>query len=197
MLFFTKKYFIADMLKGLIDMHCHILPNIDDGAKGNAMALEMLKQYTELGYTGLIATPHIMDGFYDNTATQIIETSNKFQLSARENGYEDFSISTAAEYMMDGGFDKLLVRKEFLPIVGTQVLVEMSFLQPSLKVYEHIFQLQQKGFEPILAHPERYTYLSNISKILDLKKKGCYLQMNLLSLGDHYGSHVKKWPFPY
>lgn len=189
MLFFKKKYFIADLLGGLIDMHCHILPNIDDGAKDNEMALEMLKQYTELGYEGLIATPHIMSGFYENTAEGITKTLKEFKSFSREHGYKDFSISAAAEYMMDGGFDALIQKKDFLPIIGNKVLVEMSYLQPSLKVTEQIFDLQQQGFEPILAHPERYPYL-NTAGILDLKKRGCSLQLNLLSLGGHYGKQA-------
>ena len=190
MLFFTKKYFIADLLEGLTDMHCHVLPNIDDGAKDNAMALEMLKQYTALGFTGLIATPHIMNGFYDNTATIITETFKEFQLFIQENGYEDFSISAAAEYMMDDGFDELTKKKEFLPIISNKILVEMSYLQPSYNVYDQLFQLQIKGYEPILAHPERYSYLTNTDKVLEFKNKGCGLQLNLLSLGGHYGKQA-------
>lgn len=192
MLFFTKKYFIVDLLEGLTDMHCHILPNIDDGSKDNAMSLEMLKQYTALGYTGLIATPHIMDGFYDNTAEGISQAFTKFKSYSENNGYKDFAVSVAAEYMMDGGFDELIEKKEFLPITGNKVLVEMSYLQPSFNVTEQLFQLQLKGFEPILAHPERYSYLTDTASVLAFKKKGCSLQLNLLSLGGHYGKDATK-----
>src|SRR5690554_86190 len=135
MLFFSKKYFIADLLGGLTDMHCHILPNIDDGARDNLMALDMLQHYIDLGYRGLIATPHIMEGFYENTVSGIKTSRGDFRRLADEKGFTDFSISAAAEYMMDGGFDKLLETKEFLSVVGNKVLVEMSFLQPSLKVF--------------------------------------------------------------
>lgn len=190
MLFFTKKYYIADLLEGLTDMHCHVLPNIDDGAKDNDMALEMLKRYTELGYIGLIATPHVMKGFYDNSATGITENFNAFKSFIRENGYKNFSISAAAEYMMDEGFDELTAKKELLPVNRNKVLVEMSYLQASYKPFDQIFNLQQQGFEPILAHPERYSYLTNISEVLAFKKNGCSLQLNLLSLGGHYGKHA-------
>lgn len=192
MLFFPKKYFIADLLEGLTDMHCHVIPNIDDGPKDDATSLEMLKQYTELGYIGLIATPHIMEGFYDNTAKRILTKFEEFKLLAAENGFQDFSVSAAAEYMMDRGFDGLIKKKEFLPIIGNKVLVEMSFLQSSLGVSNQLFLLQQQGFVPILAHPERYQYLTNMSKVLAFKKKGCLLQLNLLSLGGHYGTQISK-----
>lgn len=195
MLFFTKKYFIADLLEGLTDMHCHILPNIDDGSKDNAMSLEMLKQYSELGYTSVIATPHIMNGFYDNTAVGITEAFIEFQSFIAENGYKNFVTSAAAEYMIDGGFDDLIEKKEFLPVTGNKVLVEMSYLQPPFNVTEQLFQLQLKGFEPILAHPERYPYLSNIASVLEFKNKGCRLQLNLLSLGGHYGKDATRQAF--
>src|SRR5690606_29686676 len=190
MLFFSKKYFIADMLEGLIDMHCHVLPNIDDGAKDPEMSVEMLKQYTELGYIGLIATPHIMKGFYDNTADGITEAFDMFSSNIKRKSFGDFSISVAAEYMMDSGFDILISKKELLPINHNKVLVEMSYLQPSLRPFEQLFELRQHGFEPILAHPERYLYLTDVSRVLAFKKKGCSLQLNLLSLGGHYGKQA-------
>lgn len=190
MLFFSKKNYIADMLEGLVDMHCHVLPNIDDGAKDSEMSLEMLNQYREIGYTGLIATPHIMEGFYDNTAKGIKETFEDFKLLTKKNGFEGFSVSAAAEYMMDSGFDDLIETNEFLPIRGNKVLVEMSYLRPSFRSFDQIFNLQQRGFIPVLAHPERYSYLSDISEVIDYKTKGCQLQLNLLSLGGHYGNHA-------
>lgn len=188
MFFFNKKSFIVDYLVGLTDMHCHILPGIDDGAKNSDMSLEMLRQYTKLGYTGLIATPHIMKGFYDNTAEGVTGSFNQFQAFIKKNGYEDFSVSVGAEYMMDDGFDALVTKKEILPIVDNKVLVEMSYLQRSIKPFNQLFHLQQQGFEPILAHPERYSYLTTIPQILEYKKNGSSLQLNLLSLAGHYGS---------
>src|SRR5690554_4168286 len=158
MLFFAKKYFIADYLEGLTDMHCHIIPAIDDGAKNDNMSWEMLKQYIELGYTGLVATPHIMEGFYDNTAKRIQHKFKAFESTLKGVGFRDFKISVAAEYMMDRGLDRLIEEKEILTIVRNQVLVEMSFLQSSLGINDQFFNLQQQGFVPILAHPERYQY---------------------------------------
>lgn len=195
MLFFTKKHFIADFLGGLTDMHCHVLPNIDDGAKNNEMALAMLKQYTELGFIGLIATPHIMEGFYDNTAAGILAKFTEFESLAKKNDYHDFRVSVAAEYMMDRGLDDLIGKRELLPLIKRKVLVEMSFLQSSLGVFNQLFLMQQQGFVPVLAHPERYQYLTDLSKVLAFKEKGCLLQLNLLSLGGHYGKQIAHQAF--
>lgn len=189
---FIKKHFIVDFLEGLTDMHCHILPGIDDGAKNEGMALEMLSLYTELGYKGLIATPHIMEGYYNNTSAGIQKSLSEFKIMMTENGFENFHISAASEYMLDEGFDTLSEQRDLLTIQGKKVLVEMSYLQKRNFVDTQIFDLQQRGFQPILAHPERYPYLSNMEQILRFKERGCLLQLNLLSLGNHYGPQSGK-----
>lgn len=193
--FFSKKYFIADYLEGLVDMHCHVLPGIDDGAKDDSVSVDMLNHYKDLGYSGLIATPHIMDGYYNNSSTTVTETLKHFRDLVVEEGFEGFKVSAAAEYMLDEGFDKLSKVKDLLPIHGRKVLVEMSYLQKPIYVDSQIFDLQQQGFEPILAHPERYPYLADMSQVLNFKEKGCYLQLNMLALSKHYGSRATKQAF--
>lgn len=193
--FFSKKYFIVDFLEGLTDMHCHLLPGIDDGAKDEAMALEMLGLYKEMGFTGLIATPHIMQGYYNNSSASITQTLEKFKIVMSNEGFEGFKISAASEYMLDEGFDKLSENKDLLTIYANKVLVEMSYLQKPIFVDSQIFDLQQQGFEPILAHPERYPYLTNIDMVTRFKDQGCLLQLNLLSLGNHYRPQAAKQAF--
>lgn len=189
---FRKRHFIADYLEGLTDMHCHILPGIDDGSEDDAMSLAMLKQYIDLGYIGVVATPHIMDGLYQNSSSKISKVLKSFKKTMIENGYSHFRIGAAAEYMLDQGFDQLLGEKDFLTISGSKILVEMSYFQQNIYVETQIFDLQQHGFEPILAHPERYPYLQRVDDVLMFQRKGCYLQLNILALSGHYGPAVYK-----
>lgn len=189
--FFTKKYHIADYLHGLTDFHCHLLPEIDDGAQSPEVSLEMIGEYKSLGYKGVIATPHIMEDFYSNNTAIILAKLDEFQNFLSESGFTDFSVKAAAEYMMDKQFDSLVLKKDLLPLVGKKVLVEMSYLQKMIYTDSQLFELKQQGFTPILAHPERYVYLKDRTEVLDFKKKGCYLQLNLLSLSQHYGSQVQ------
>lgn len=190
--FFKKKHFIADYLEGLTDMHCHLLPGIDDGSENDEMSLEMIKQYQNLGYVGAIATPHVMDGFYNNTSVSIAETLKNFKKVLSEKGVTNFKVNAAAEYMLDKGFDELVVQKDFLQIHKDITLVEMSYFQMTNHVDYQIFNLQQLNLRPILAHPERYTYIEKPEGILEFKKKGCFLQLNLLSLSGHYGPNALK-----
>lgn len=190
--FFRKKHFIADYLEGLTDMHCHILPGIDDGSEDNEMSLTMLNQFIDLGYTGIIATPHIMEGMYQNSSSKILRELKTFRKLIAENGFQGFSVDASAEYMLDQGFDNLLVNRDFLPITGKKILVEMSYFQQNIYVESQIFDLQQHGFEPILAHPERYPYLRQTEDVIMFQRKGCYLQLNILALSGHYGPAVYK-----
>lgn len=189
---FKKKKFVADYLEGLTDMHCHVLPGIDDGAKDGSDALKMLKEYVSLGYKGTIATPHIMEDYYNNTSTSIKATLENFILLKNSKGFEDFNITAAAEYMLDTGFNELLEKNDVLKINGNQLLVEFSYFQKPIQADHMLFSLKTQKLAPILAHPERYNYLKDTSEILEFKKRGCLLQLNILSLGGHYGPAAKK-----
>ena len=192
--FFRKKYFVADFLGGLTDFHCHLLPGLDDGSKDIEMSLDMIAEYKSIGYTGAVATPHVMEGFYHNDSETILKSlASLKKVCLVEN--IDFNLSAAAEYMLDKEFDQLCEAKDLLKVFENKVLVEMSYLQKAIFVESQIFDIQQKGFTPILAHPERYLYLTNRTDVLKFKEKGCLLQLNLLSLSNHYGSQVQNKAF--
>lgn len=192
---FSKKVFLADFLGGLTDMHCHLLPGIDDGAKDEAVAVEMLSAYTSLGYVGTVCTPHMMQDYYQNTSNKIQHSLIEFEKIKNKKGFIDFAITAAAEYMLDDQFASLLSENDLLPVIHTSVLVEMSFLQQPVTAEEQLFTLQQKDFTPILAHPERYGYLKTPEEVLYFKQRGCELQLNALSLSGHYGKPVQKQAF--
>lgn len=103
------------------------------------------------------------------------------------------AVSAAAEYMIDDHFQQEYTDKIPLTLPGNQLLVEMSYQYERQDLYEHLFQLQLRGFKPILAHPERYTYYHDkLPTYKEIKDRGCLLQVNLLSLGGYYGEKVRK-----
>ena len=106
----------------------------------------------------------------------------------------DISITAAAEYMMDEQFSALLEdNQELLTLKDNFVLVEMSYFSPPINLFDILFQLQLKGYKPVLAHPERYnSYHNNFEIYYKLKKAGCLFQLNLLSLTEQYGKGVTK-----
>lgn len=186
--FLKKKTSFIDIWSGTPEIHCHVLPGIDDGAKNVANSLELLDTYKSLGCNRIIATPHTMSGIYDNTPDTI---ENAYDLI--KNQTNGVALSFSSEYMIDENFNALLDSNHILPLHENYVLIEMSYFQPPENIKEIIFKIGTLGYIPVLAHPERYAYYHNKLAIFqDFKSRGCHLQLNALSLSEHYGASTQK-----
>lgn len=182
MLFFNKKEFLADHFEGIIDIHNHILPAIDDGSKDAEMSLQMIELYKELGFKGCIATPHTMEDYYGNDVSTIHKAFSDFIKKD-----DSFIKNAASEYMIDGNFESLIDSNQILFLKERILLTEFSYFQKPDHVNELLFKLIQKDITPILAHPERYRYIKDLEEYKDLKERGFLFQLNLLALSGHYG----------
>ena len=191
--FFSKKKFLIDYLEGFVDIHNHILPGIDDGAKTVDDSMALIKGFAEFGVTHFIATPHIMHNYYPNDSSIILRALAQVRHTLPEHKLNDISIEAAAEHMIDANFEHLLETGTAMPIRKEYLLVEMSYLQPPINFEEAIVKTASSGYFPILAHPERYGFLHNrMRRYGEYKSQGILFQMNLLSLGDYYGKEVPK-----
>ena len=174
---------------GLVcDMHSHLIPGIDDGAKDMEDSIRLIRGLADLGYRKLITTPHILADFYPNTPETIGEGLRAVRAElARQN--IDVALHAAAEYLMDDHFIHLLQSgNPLLTLKDKLVLVELSFAVPAINLKEIIFEVQLKGYQPVLAHPERYLYFGADKTWYDrLKDAGCLFQLNLLSIKGYYG----------
>jgi len=174
------------------DMHSHILPGIDDGSPDMDTSLQLIRGLKALGYSRLIASPHIMWDMYRNTPSIIQRKLDEVRKAVEKEGI-DIEIDAAAEYFLDEHVEDLLKKKEpLLAVKENLVLVEFSMAFPAMNIKEILFEMQMQGYQPIIAHPERYAYLeSNKEFYQELKEDiGCLFQLNLLSLGNHYGKNV-------
>jgi tyrosine-protein phosphatase YwqE len=189
--FFSKKYFLIDHLEGFIDIHNHILPGIDDGAKTVDESIELIKGFGEFGVTDFICTPHIMENYYPNNPTTINSSLSLLKNGLKMNNLDHVHIEVAAEHMIDSGFEKLIEEKKIMPLSKSYLLIEMSYLQASINFNESVKLISDIGLFPIFAHPERYAYLHNhLKQYKKLKGKGLLFQLNMLSLSDYYGKEV-------
>jgi protein-tyrosine phosphatase len=170
------------------DMHSHLIPGIDDGARDMEDSLQLIRGLIDLGYRKLITTPHILSDYYPNTPTTI---GNGFQAVQAELKKQNIALEfrAAAEYLMDDHFLRLLEADEpLLTLQDKLLLVELSFAVPAINLKEMLFQVQLRGYQPVLAHPERYLYFgANRSWYEQLKDAGCLFQLNLLSVKGYYG----------
>ncbi|WP_375587101.1 tyrosine-protein phosphatase [Flagellimonas aurea] len=191
---FQKKIYLVDYLSGLVDIHNHILPGIDDGAKTIGDSLELIKGFSDFGVTNFICTPHIMYNYYDNTPSTIKKAHGQLYNELQKNDGLQVNLEYAAEHMIDDNFENILHGKQVMPLGKDYLLVEMSYLQPSFNFDVAVDQIAKHKYFPILAHPERYMYYhGKYGKYASLKSEGVLFQLNLLSLSPKpYGKAVHK-----
>jgi protein-tyrosine phosphatase len=196
MLFFNKKNIpLTDFFKNdFVDIHSHLLPGIDDGAKDLNASIDLIEKMSSYGIKSFITTPHILGDVYPNTPEIIKSKLQTVKNELLKRNITDIAIDAAAEYMMDEQFSEMIEKDEkLLTLKDNNVLVEMSYFNAPINLYEVLFQLQLKGYKPVLAHPERYNYYhTDFKSYHKLKQAGCLFQLNLLSLTDHYGKGVQK-----
>lgn len=173
-----------------VDMHSHVLPGIDDGAQNVDESIVLVQAMMNLGIKKIIATPHIMVDYYRNTPETI---GNALEILKNElqKQHLDIEIEAAAEHLLDEGFETLLDDGNVMPMTDNYLLFEMSFIDAHPNLIPLIQKMKDKGYKPILAHPERYPYFT-IENCENMKSWGCDLQMNTISLTGYYGAKTKE-----
>ncbi|GAB4111098.1 MAG: capsular polysaccharide biosynthesis protein [Thermoflexibacter sp.] len=191
---FKKKKTIQDYIATIqVDMHSHLLPAIDDGAKDFEHSIQLIQSFVAMGYKKLITTPHIMSDFYTNTPEIILDRLDKLN-DIIKNLHIVIEIEAAAEYYLDEGFITKLERKEPLLAFGKQkyLLFETSYMNASPHFDYAVFLMQSQGYKPVLAHPERYVYLfDSLEKPKQWYDKGVLMQVNINSLSGYYSTSAK------
>lgn len=177
-------------------MHSHVLPGLDDGAETLEHSLELLRQLQDFGYRKLILTPHIMGDFYRNTPEGIGGALAALRTAAAAAGITGLELDCAAEYYLDESFGRRLDQQEPLLTFGGErqlVLFETSYINEPFNLHESVFNMQAAGYQPVLAHPERYTYLyGRFEELERLREQGVMLQVNLNSLAGYYSAGAKR-----
>lgn len=189
---FNKKvsFPIGELLQA--DMHSHILPGIDDGAPDIEASLHLVRGLMGLGYKRLVATPHIISDIHPNTPETIEAAFQQLSVALAENQI-DIPVSYAAEYMLDENFLNMLGEGELLCIREQIVLIETMFMDTPPNLEHILFQMQTHGYQPLLAHPERYHYLDkSFSRLNPFLDRNCLLQCNALSFVGYYGKREQE-----
>ncbi|MCE7071007.1 histidinol phosphatase [Dyadobacter sp. CY327] len=176
-----------------IDIHSHIIPGIDDGVETVEEAVAMATKMQSLGYSRIVTSPHVMWDCYRNTPEIILSGLEDVRAAAKQAGLT-IQIDAAAEYFIDEHFNEMVSSGEqLLTLPGNRLLVELPYSTPLMNTSENLFSLISKGYQPVLAHPERYTYFfSDPSVYKKLADGGCELQVNILSLTGYYGENISK-----
>lgn len=182
-LFKTRKISVADsgIMRGRTDRHSHILYGVDDGISSLEESLAVLDYQESIGVRSVWCTPHIMEDVPNQTSHL------KARFEELCEAYEGpLELHLAAEYMIDTLFEERFRQGDLLTMENSTILVETSTWTPPVNLFEVLRQLQNAGYRPLFAHPERYRYLK-IPDYERLRQLGISFQLNLPSLIGFYG----------
>jgi len=181
-----------------VDVHSHLIPGIDDGAKDYETSLSCIREIARQGVQKIYVTPHFQTRRFKNDEDDVRLRFEELKAKVADAKI-DVDMQLAGEYLIDDGFRaRMQSDKKFLTINDKYLLVEFSFNQSMMGMEELFFDLQMMGYEVILAHPERYPYFDVDSDLLNkLKEQGVYFQSNILSFGGFYGKDVMKRSYQY
>jgi len=177
-----------------IDLHSHVLYGIDDGSKTIEESIEILKQYEEMGFKNIIATPHyIEETTYNSNNKQKKEIIKKLNQQIKKNKL-NINIHIGNELYISNNILELLSKKEISTLNNSKyLLIELPMNNEISNLNNIVFELLSNDIIPIIAHPERYSYIQkDIKKIEKLVNQGVLLQINYGSIIGLYGKQAKK-----
>ncbi|MFA9477636.1 tyrosine-protein phosphatase [Phycisphaerales bacterium AB-hyl4] len=179
---------------GRIDIHCHLIPGVDDGCKTPEQTCECIRQLQRVGYTGSICTPHIWpDLFPDNDMPRIRQWTAQLQKHLDHVGL-DYQLWPGGELRLFDGVIDWLEENEPPTLAGSRfVLLDFWESQWSRWIDDAFDWLIERDYQPILAHPERLG-LDDLPRHLDsLQSRGVRLQGNFRCLTGEEGPQAEKW----
>ena len=178
----------------MIDLHCHLLPGIDDGSADMAQSIEMARVFADQGVTHVACTPHILPGVYHNSGPDIIARVRDLQRHINEAGITLTLLSGADNHVV-GDFVKGLKRGHLLPLGDSRyVLVEPPHHVAPQRLEEFFFSLMIEGYFPILTHPERLTWIEDRYDLMrTLVLRGVWMQLTAGSIYGAFGRRPRYW----
>lgn len=179
----------------MVDLHCHLLPGVDDGSKSMEISLRMAREAVENGVTHALLTPHHMNGRYVNHKQDVIRLTKKFADELDKHNIP-LTVFPGQEVRINGNLLEALDNDDILfADTGNRYLM-LEFPDDDVPHYTNrmIFDLQQRGITPVIVHPERNTMIMDKPNILyELLKKGCLSQITASSYVGTFGKKVEKF----
>lgn len=179
----------------MLDMHCHIIPYTDDGAADLKTSLEMARTAMKVGYTGIFATSHYIIPDNELINQEYIKNIDKLNKELEKENI-DIKIYSGNEIFFTNDIIELVNSHKVCTLADSRyVLVELPLFNNiiPMNVYEEFNKLQDKGYVPILAHPERYDFVTkDVTSLIPLIESGVLLQSNIGSITGKYGKNPQK-----
>lgn len=170
------------------DIHSHVIPGIDDGSPDVDTSLFLLERMAGWGLTRIFASPHSTQDRFENTPQTIAAPFARLCEASKAKGL-GLELHHHMEYRIDEFFIRQFENNNLVTLPGNFLLIENAYSNEPWGLDSVIYELTDRGFTPVLAHPERYQYYSrnHRTRYSELHDKGLYFQVNLLSLAGYYG----------
>ena len=176
----------------MIDVHSHILPNIDDGSRSIDETFNLIKEAKEAGFEGIICTSHYMENYYETYRPEREVWINAIHENLKNKNIE-MNLYLGNEIYMSDNIIKLLEDGKATTMNDTSyVLFELPLNVEPMNLYDMVYEMQQYKIVPILAHPERYSFVQTDPELIyDLIDKGVLMQANYGSIVGQYGKKAQ------
>ena len=176
----------------MIDVHSHILPNIDDGSRSIDETFNLIKEAKEAGFEGIICTSHYMENYYETDRPEREVWINAIDENLKNKNIE-MNLYLGNEIYMSDNIIKLLEDGKATTMNDTSyVLFELPLNVEPMNLYDMVYEMQQYKIVPILAHPERYSFVQTDPELIyDLIDKGVLMQANYGSIVGQYGKKAQ------
>ena len=177
----------------MIDIHSHIIPNVDDGARSVEETFNILKEAQEAGFTDVILTSHFLLNYYETNAQELIFWKEKLQEVLKKQGTK-INLHSGMEIYITNQMEELLENKKILTLANSRYMLIELPLATNVKYFDYVvYYLEAKGIKPIIAHPERYKCIQKDPDIVEeYIEKGCLIQCNYGSIVNLYGREAEK-----
>lgn len=177
----------------MIDIHSHIIPNVDDGARSVEETFNILKEAQEAGFTDVILTSHFLLNYYETNAQELIFWKEKLQEVLKKQGTK-INLHSGMEIYITNQMEELLENKKILTLANSRYMLIELPLATNVKYFDYVvYYLEAKGINPIIAHPERYKCVQKDPDIVEeYIEKGCLIQCNYGSIVNLYGREAEK-----
>lgn len=178
----------------MTDTHSHILFGIDDGSSSLKESIELLKKMKDTGFNNVILTPHYIEGSVFNANN--IDKMNRYEMLLEELEKQniDINIYLGNEIFISNNILSNIKRNQIFSLNNTKyLLIELPFHNKILNLEDIIYEIKIKGYIPIIAHPERYTYFQENKDLIDkLREEEVLFQANYASILGYYGKSSEK-----
>lgn len=176
----------------VIDIHTHIIPNVDDGSPNLETSIFLIKEQIKQGITDIICTPHFRRGMFETSKEQIIENFNLLkQEIEKENLNINIYLGQEIYIRRYSSLDRIFQENRVFSMNNQKyLLLEFSYTN-EIDISEIVFSCKLKGYVPIIAHIERYEYVG-IEEANDIVEAGGLIQVNASSVIGKHGGKIKK-----